>query len=62
MKKILLGFLLGVLSPAVINAQSFTVAHDTVTQSVGGYANIHNNITTHRLSGFFRIKIRGISV
>ncbi len=47
MKKILLVFMfsLGFASSAIITAQTFTVAHDTVTTFVGGYANIHNNIT-----------------
>ncbi|MCD6010332.1 MAG: hypothetical protein K0Q79_194 [Flavipsychrobacter sp.] len=47
MKNILLGvlFSLGVAAPAITHAQSFTFPHDTVTQSVGGFANIHNNIT-----------------
>lgn len=51
MKKILLGFLLGILAPSFAGAQAFTVAHDTVTQSVGGFGNVHNNITNTTASG-----------
>ena len=47
MKKILLGvmFSIGLASSAFVTAQTFTTAHDTVSTFVGGFANIHNNIT-----------------